>query len=241
MTKKTTIILFVLIIVTSLLLAACGGGTPEETEDPASAENQIDAIYTQAAETLQAEIALTEAAQPVPTSTPLSSPTPVFIATNTPIGPAESPTPFPTLPSLPSPTPIPTKPATTGGRPALRAELMHENPEDGRKYAPGAEFIKYWFFANSGETTWNSNFNLVWVGGTNLAEEGSYNLMDISNMTEEGIPNGNKLEIALPMKAPDSEGSYISYWMLRDDNGNTFGVGDLGDRVFWVEILVREK
>jgi len=188
MKKKTILSIFLLLVVSSLLLAACGGGTPEETEEPVSQENQINLIYTQAAETLQAEIALTEAAKPLPTSTSLSSPTPVFIATNTPITPAESPTPFPTLPALPSPTPFPTKAAAVAGRPCLRAELMFESFPDGSKLSPGQSFVKEWRFANAGDCTWNENFGLIHVGELNLSDLGSYNLLDVSNMTsaEEG-------------------------------------------------------
>ncbi|MBN2044676.1 MAG: hypothetical protein JW757_06635 [Anaerolineales bacterium] len=241
MTKKTTISILLLLIVSSMLLAACGGGAAEVTEEPVSQEDQINLIYTQAAETLQAEIALTEEAKPQPTSTPLSSPTPVFIATNTPLPQEETPTPFPTIPALPSPTPIPTKPPTTGGRPCLRAELLFESPPDGVVLKPGQSFVKQWNFANSGECTWTSNFGLVHVGELNFSDNGSYNLLDVSNMTEEGIPNGGKLIIQLSMQAPSTPGHYRSIWMLRDDNGQLFGLGSLGDEIFWVDIVVRDN
>lgn len=239
MTKKYQIIMLV-IVIASLALASCGGNQPEATEDPASQEDQINLIYTQAAETLQAEIALTEAAKPQASATPLSSPTPVFIATNTPLVPLESPTPFPTLPALPTPTQFPTKAPVVGGRPCLRAELMFESPDDGVKLKPGESFVKEWRFANSGECTWTENFNLILVNGPNFSDSPSYNLVDISNMTEDGIPNGGKLVIQISMQAPKNPGSYRSYWMFRSDNNEIFGIGALGDEVFWVDILVRK-
>ena len=228
-----------MLLIGSLLLAACGGGQPNETEEPVDQQAQIDAIYTQAAETLAAEMALTEAAKPQATSTPLSSPTPVFIATNTPVA-EETPSPFPTLPSLPTPTQIPTRPPSTGGVPCLRAEMLFESPKDDKKLAPGESFIKYWNFSNSGSCDWNANFNLIFVGGTNMTDVLSFNLVDISNMTEDGIENGGKLEISVSMQAPAEPGRYKSIWMLRDDNGQIFGVGTLGNEIFWVEIVVRE-
>lgn len=239
MTKKYITMSFLILIFASLFLAACGGNTPEATEPAVSQEDQINMIYTQAAETLQAEIALTEAAQPEPTATTQSTPTPVILATNTPI-PQEATTPFPTLPALPSPTPVPTKPATTGGRPCLRAELLFESPKDGEVYKPEASFVKNWNFANSGDCTWTENFFLVHVGGPNFTDSGLIALTDISNMTEDGIENGDKLEISVSMQAPAEPGRYKSIWMLRDDNGKPFGVGTLGDEIFWVEIVVRE-
>jgi hypothetical protein len=238
MTKKYIIMMILTLIFTSLLLAACGGNTPDTTEPEVSQEEQINMIYTQAAETLQAEIGLTEEAQPEPTATQQNTPTPVFLATSTPL--AEEATPFPTLPSLPTPTPIPTKPPATGGRPCLRAELLFESPKDGVKYEPGKSFVKHWNFANSGDCTWTQNFHLVHMGGPNFTDSGVFALVDISNMTEDGIPNGGKLEISLRMQAPSSPGRYKSIWMLRDDNGQTFGVGALGNEIFWLEIVVRE-
>jgi hypothetical protein len=240
MTKKTIISLLLLMTISSLLLAACGGSEPEATEEPISQEDQINLIYTQAAETLQAEIALTEAAKPQPTSTTLSSPTPVFIATNTPPAPVDTATPFPTLPPLPTPTTAPTKPATVGGRPCLRAEMLFESVVDGTVMAPGQSFVKQWNFSNSGDCTWTSNFGLVHMGEYNFSDLGSYNLIDVSNMDENGIANGGKLVIKLSMQAPSTPGRYRSIWMLRDDSGNVFGMGNLGDEIFWVDIIVRE-
>ena len=239
--KKSTLIVLLLLTMASLLLAACGGNQPTPTEDPQSQADQINMIYTQAAETLQAEIAMTEAAMPQATSTPQSSPTPVLLATNTPLVPAESPTPFPTLPALPTPTQIPTKPAAVAGRPCLRAEIAFESPKDGVKLEPGESFLKQWNLTNSGSCEWNNNFNLVHMGGPNFSDAESYNLLDVSNMKEgETIPNGGLLVITLSMQAPSNPGTYKSIWMLRDDNGQVFGVGALGDEIFWVEILVRE-
>jgi hypothetical protein len=241
MTKKTIISIMLIMTISSLLLAACGGGTPEETEDPAAQEDQINLIYTQAAETLQAEIALTEEAKPEPTSTPQSSPTPVFIATNTPLPAEESPTPFPTIPALPTATQIPTRPATVGGRPCLRAELQFESPADGRVFKPGESFVKIWRFSNSGECNWTQNFGLIHVDQYNFSDHGSYNLLDISNMTEDGLANGGLIEIRISMQAPSTPGHYRSDWMFRDDANNWFGVGALGDEIFWVDIVVRDN
>lgn len=241
MTKKSMLTTLLILIAASLVLAACGGTQPEPTEDPQAQADQINLIYTQAAETLQAEIALTEAAQPVPTETPQSSPTPVLLATNTPLPTEESSTPFPTLPSLPTPTAIPTKPPATGGRPCLRAEIAFESPQDGAKLKPGDSFVKQWNLTNSGECDWTDNFNLVWVGGPNFTDFGSFNLVDVSNLEEgEVIANGGMLIIQLSMQTPATPGTYRSIWMLRDDNGQMFGVGALGDEIFWVDILVRE-
>jgi hypothetical protein len=117
---------------------------------------------------------------------------------------------------------------------------LFESPKDDVKKSPGESFVKYWNFANSGSCDWNANFNLILVGGTNMADVLSFNLVDISNMTEDGIPRGGKLEIALSMQAPDLNGTYRGTYMLSSDTNEWFGIGDLGDEVFWVQIKVRD-
>ncbi len=237
MTKKTTILLLTTtFIFASLLLAACGGNQPVATEETDSQESQINMIYTQAAETLQAEISLTEAAQPPATNTPEPSPTSQLIVTNT-LAPTQETTPFPTLPSLPTATTAPTKAPVTGGRPCLRAEITFEVPKDGAVMSPGESFVRTWNFSNSGSCTWNENYSLVHVGGPNFTDSGTLSLDDYSNIGADGISNGGLLTIS--MQAPNTPGTYKSYWMLRDDNGQTFGVGALGDEVMWIEIVVK--
>lgn len=239
--KKSTLTILLLLTILSLVLAACGGNEPEPTEDAQSQADQINAIYTQAAETLQAEIAMTEEAMPEPTNTPQSSPTPQILATNTPLPEEETPTPFPTLPSLPTPTQMPTQPPAVGGRPCLRAEIAFESPSDGMGMTPGQSFVKQWNLSNSGSCEWTDSFKLIHVRGPNFSDYTSYNLVDVSNLKEgETIENGGLLEIKVSMQAPSTLGTHRSVWMLADEAGTLFGLGTLGKEVFWVEIVVRE-
>lgn len=241
---KKKLLLFT-IVLTALLLTACGGqqNASGNTAGNNGEVDQISAAYTQAAQTIAAEIALTEAARPQATDTPMSSPTPVILATNTPIGDQASPTPFPTLPPLASPTPIPTQPSsggTTAGRPCLRAELMFESPIDGWVLAPNESFVKEWRFANSGSCTWTGDYRLVLTDGTNFSDTTIFNLIDVSDITEDGVPNGNRLIIRVSFQAPATPGHYVGYYMLAEPNGSLFGVGSLGNERFWVDIVVRE-
>jgi len=237
--KKTSVVLF--IVLGTLLLVACNGSEGEPT-DESSYEDVINQAYTQAAETNQASMALTSAAQPQPTDTQftLSSPTPVGFITNTPLSvPTFS---IPTLPPLPSPTftAAGSQPGWVGGRPCLRTELLDEHPKDGAKFIPGQSFIKLWVFSNSGGCTWTAKFSITFVGGTNFAESGIIYFDEILDVPDIGYPNRAKVEIELDMEAPTLPGHYIGYWMLRDESSNIFGVGGLGDEVFWVDIYVRD-
>jgi hypothetical protein len=236
-------LILITIVLTAILLSACGGQQNDAAGNTGNQDtgNQIDAIYTQAAETLSAEIALTEAAKPQPTNTPQSSPTPAILATNTPL-PQESPTPFPTLAPLSSPTPFPTQSSggTVAGRPCLRAELMFESPIDGWVLRPNESFTKEWRFANSGDCTWTGEFRLVLTDGTNFGDATMYNLIDISDISADtGVPNGNRLIIRMSFQAPESPGHYTGYYMLAEPDGTLFGVGALGNERFWVDIIVR--
>lgn len=231
------------IVLTAIILTACGGQQTNGSQDAGNDTglSQIDMAYTQAAETFAAEIALTEAAKPSATNTPMSSPTPVILATNTPLPDQASPTPFPTLPPLASPTPFPTQSSgTVAGRPCLRAELLWESPQDGKVLSPGQSFLKEWRFANSGDCTWTGDFRLVLTDGTNFGDVTLYNLVDVSDIGDAGVPNGNRLIITMSFQAPDSPGHYVGYYMLAEPNGNLFGVGPLGNERFWVDIIVRD-
>lgn len=239
MKKITQVILF--LAMAALLLSACDGGGGENSP---SDQDVINQAYTQAAETLQASIAQTEAAQPQPTNTTfvLNSPTPISLATNTPI---PSPTVlFPTLAPLASPTSTTvtsqSQPDMIGGRPCLRAELAWENWKDGSKMGPKESFAKIWRLTNSGYCTWTEKFSAIWVDGVNLAGHGIFYFKDFKDFPEDGIPNGNSFDLQISMEAPEQEGHYRSVWKLRDDKANFFGIGPLGKDVFWVDIFVRD-
>jgi hypothetical protein len=238
MKNKTTQVILVLAMA-ALFFSACGG----ETEgNGLSNEDVINQAYTQAAETLQASIAQTEAAQPMPTNTPfvLNSPTPILLATNTPL---PSPTVlFPTLAPLASPTSTPyaSQPEMIGGRPCLRAELTWENWKDGSRMSPNESFAKVWYLTNSGYCTWTEKFSAIWVDGINLAGHGIFYFKDFENFPSDGYPNGTTMALQISMQAPNKRGHYRSVWKLRDDKANFFGIGPLGTEVFWVDIYVRE-
>lgn len=227
----------------AVLLTACGSGNSQEGQPT----QDVNIFYTQAAETNQAQMALTEAAKPQPSPTQVASPTSVILATNTPLVTQSDVTPaLPQLPTLalqPTFTPLPQN-NTSGtnpwlnGRPCLRAEFLYEEPKDGAGFKPQEKVKKLWRLGNSGNCAWTNEFSLIWVGGPQLTEEGSISFEEY-NVDEAGIPNGSKLDITITFKAPLAPGSYRSYFMLRDQNGTLFGVGDKGDEVFWVDIVVK--
>lgn len=51
---------------------------------------------------------------------------------------------------------------------------------------------------------------------------------------------GDHVTLELPMTAPDTAGTYKSYWMLQSDNGVLFALGPDGRAWFWVEISAED-
>jgi hypothetical protein len=117
---------------------------------------------------------------------------------------------------------------------------MFESPHDREVFSPGESYVKEWRFANSGSCTWTGDYRLVLTDGTNMGDVSIYNLIDVSDITDVGVPNGNRLIIRLSLTAPDSPGHYFGYYMLADPSGTLFGLGSLGNERFWVEIIVRD-
>lgn len=239
---KKQIMILAMVLMGALVLSACGSGTPAANEQPTQ---DVSQFYTQAALTFQAQQAQTEAAKPPSTPTQVPSPTSVFLATNTPLVFDQATPTFPVLPTFEAPptfTPLPQGSGGTNpmidGRPCLRAELVTEDTPDGTIFKPEKVFTKMWRLGNAGYCPWTNDFSIVWVGGPNLAEYGSYSF-DEFDVDETGIPNGSAVYITIKMTAPVSNGRYKSYYMLRDQNGKTFGIGMAGDEVFWVEIVVK--
>ncbi len=234
--RKNIKIITCLILLGVTLLSACNGSEATNKQGPSN-EEIIFQAFTQVAQTIRADMALTEDAKPLPTYTQivLSSPT------RTPYQPSPT-TAFPTLAPLPSPTRTPNSSSIeyVGGRPCLRAQMTFETHVDGSVFKPNQGFIKVWKFINSGGCTWTGDFAVIWVGGPNLAGQGVIYLRDMGDFPPEGIMNGSSFKIRIRMQAPSTVGRYKSYWMLQDENGNLFGWGSLGNNAFWVDIKVRK-
>ncbi len=233
--------MLLILAIGAIFFSACGGGGNEPSN-----EDVINQAYTQAAQTLQAGIAQTSVAQPTATFTPfvLNSPTPpLALVTNT-LPPSPTVL-FPTLAPLSTPTATtysaPQQNEWIGGRPCLRAEIAWENFPDGARFWENESFTKEWHLSNSGYCTWTEKFSAIWVGGPLLAGQGIVYFKDLADFPSEGIPNSNALILRIKMQAPSQKGHYRSLYKLRDDKANYFGVGGLGDEVFWVDIIVREK
>lgn len=103
------------------------------------------------------------------------------------------------------------------------------NYADGTYVTPGTSFVKSWRIRNNGGTTWNQNYRVVFVSGTNMASTSAVYLPTV-------VYPGQTVDISIPMTAPSSSGSFQGKWMLQNDRGQNFGIGANCNTAFWVQI-----
>ncbi len=104
---------------------------------------------------------------------------------------------------------------------------------DGDKFFPGSSFTKIWRLTNRGSCSWDSNYAVVHFSGSDFAAA-------TEQYFSKTISPGQSVDIVVDMVAPNTPGSYSSYWMLRNPEGKYFGIGPDGNSPFWVMIEVVE-
>lgn len=100
---------------------------------------------------------------------------------------------------------------------------------DGSYVAPGTSFVKTWRIRNNGSTTWNTNYKVVFAGGTQMGGPNWFAL-------PYNVAPGQTVDISVNLTAPSSSGSYRSSWKLQSDSGETFGVGANCQVAFYADI-----
>jgi hypothetical protein len=156
-------------------------------------------LATAVAQTLQAM-----GNQPMPTQQPTSS---------QPTTPAGLPTVTP-----PQPTALYTvqAPATATPQPCNKVQFLSETIPDDTEFNAGDTFTKSWTFKNAGTCTWNSNYKLVFVSGEAMDGPASV------KFSKSVVPD-DQLKIEVPLKAPETAGTYNATWKLQAEDGTQFG------------------
>lgn len=214
---KKTLIVATLIL---LLLSACSA------QDTPEVDNQ-DQIATAVAGTVES-IVLTLQVE-------LATPTPAPTATQ---APTAEPQVEPTAELPPSPTATLAASATPTVDPSaledacdVAAFVADITIPDGTELDPGENFTKTWELQNIGTCTWNSAYQLVFFSGDDLQAPVTQTL------TTEPVAPGQNLQISVDLVAPEEPGRYLVYWLLRNPDGDNFGLGVDGD-TFYVDITV---
>lgn len=193
----------------AVIIVGCGAA-PEvaPTLDPV-------VVMTDVAGTVQADI--TKAALLTPSATIAPPPT-------------STPLPVPTLPVLTVPTnstnlPAAGQPIVTPDNATWIADI--ESP-DGTIFEGGDRFTRKWIIENSGTTTWNTNYRLIYFGGEPImCDEADMNI----NLQQTVEPK-NQLTLSVRMTAPGPQGTYRNYFKMVNEKGEVFG-----DNLY-VEIIV---
>ena len=105
---------------------------------------------------------------------------------------------------------------------------------DGSPFSPGETFSKGWRLRNSGTTTWDTDYRLVYLSGSQMG-----------GPLEQPLPiqvsPDDSIDIYVNLTAPDQPGEYTGHWMLKNSSGETFGIGVGAQQSFYVNILVTDQ
>lgn len=99
---------------------------------------------------------------------------------------------------------------------------------DYTRLKPGQTFTKTWRVQNNGETTWGSDFRLVFIpnpakGGQQMASQSSYAFSEVASRAT--VPPGEIVDISVRMTAPNPGRPDFDFsdWKLQDPSGRVFG------------------
>jgi len=163
------------------------------------------------------------------TATPIVV-TPVPSPTYTPV-PSDTPTPEPTE------TPTPTLPPTETQAPIIDEDcysvvyIADVTVPDGTEVSPSKYFTKTWRLQNGGTCTWTPAFKLYFHSGEQMSGP------DSQQLTPVDVPPGATLDVSVDLRSPKKPGEYGSNWAIKDESGNSFGMGRL-NKPFYVDIVV---
>ena len=205
-------------------------------------------VYTQAAQTMIAQITLDAGSTAVSQLTQIARTTTpnLTIPTDTPGPTSVFPTLIPTqtkptyvvvtatspiiyLTATPTSPYIPTAPVI----PCNRATFIKDvTIPDGAVLPPNTPFTKIWRIRNDGACYWDYNYSLVFVNGTPM-----------TNIRVVPVPAvvypGQTIDLAVDMVSPSGPGTYQSNWMMRTPRGQIFGFGPYGDDVIFARIRIQ--
>jgi hypothetical protein len=187
-------------ICTCLIVAACSSADGEASPTP-----EPETVLTAAAET--ANVQLTEMAKPVATTTPLPPGgeniafTPTSITDLTPEDGSD-------VIATPAST------VATGGLDQAEFSADVTIP-DGTDFDPGEGFTKVWQLRNSGTNTWTPEYTFAFFTGEQMSAPAEVSL-------SANVDPGATVDVSVDMIAPQSVGTYLGYWKMRNPAGEFF-------------------
>jgi hypothetical protein len=210
------------ILASCLFISACGSAaTQSPTVDPAL-------IYTSAAQTVEAELTMTDVAGPATATI-----TPFPLTTETPGVPTAILGNGAVLPTLPGPQ---TTDVSTTGTPAAatptlgqvlvptlpksqaadKATWISNDPPDSALVTTDAKFDITWTMKNSGTTTWSKKYTIRYFSGNIIMEHKQFDFRAAVNPGDTGT-------FIVDAIAPSKPGTYSVWWKMTNDLGQNFG------------------
>jgi hypothetical protein len=142
---------------------------------------------------------------------------------------ALSPDPLSTEP-LPAATVEPSKSECSDS-----AQYISDDGLDGTAYPPNSAFTKTWKLKNTGTCTWDSTYLVYQISGALMTQQPGYWLLKQG----QEIEPGETVDVSIGMTSPLENGSYRSYWGLKDTNGQPVPIqGGVDGNSFYVDIRV---
>ncbi len=197
--KTKAINLLWLFLFFAFLLAAC---KPKE-ENPE--EDKVVEIYTSVAQTVAARP--TETA--IPTAT-LLPPTPAILPSATLFGNGNG---RGNGGGAGIPTSTPPSATETVCKDAIY--MRDITVPDGTILSPGESFDKTWLIFNGGTCTWEADYTLGFLSGSQMS--------GVPHAVGSAVPPNTQIEVTVSMVAPLEAGSYTGYWQMTDSAGTKFG------------------
>ncbi len=209
MTGKKKTMISIVWMASLLLLAACTAVPSQPTSAPTP---DLDAVRTEAAQTVVAKITFAAALNPTATST--------VVPTNTILPTQTQPAVGGLLTSTVTATA--TRKVSSGGGgvvyPTITktpytdvAQLVSQNPADYTVFSPGQDFDARWTVQNVGQRSWDTQFYYTYMSG---AEPKSATFYYIPN----SVAVGDTVELVVDMVAPSQPGTYTTNWRLINDD-----------------------
>lgn len=116
-----------------------------------------------------------------------------------------------------------------------RAEFVSDvTVSDGTAFAPGTAFVKTWRLRNVGDTTWTTDYKVIFMDGEQM--DGPFAVELPSSVAPE-----QEIDVSVDFRAPLETGSYRGYWKMQNAEGEIFGMGIGAAESFWVDIVVDEQ
>ena len=137
--------------------------------------------------------------------------------------PTASPTNYPTFTVVP-----PLENTTKCDAAAFVQDITYP---DGSIVGRGNTFTKIWRIKNAGTCTWTTSYELVYVSGEKFGAKNTVSL-------PVSVAPGKTFDLSIPLTAPNLDGRYKGYWLLRNGSGVEFGFGERADSTIYVDVNV---